>query len=134
MLQRQIDALFMHARTVTHQIADIVQRQQRVDTQMSSADSRMVEMQRDFKRHAEEIDARSDRIEARVTALDAGQSKMLESLTAISVVTNQTRDILTTGKGVTTAVKWIGGLAAAVAAVWTLVQLVRGVPGFGVGP
>jgi chaperonin cofactor prefoldin len=124
MLQRQIDALLCHARTVTQQIADVVHRQQRIDTQMSNADSRLGELQAAFKQHARENDERADRIEARVSALDAGQSQIIRELAGNTATTNQIKDLLTTGRGISAAVKWIGGAAAAFAAVWALVLLV----------
>jgi chromosome segregation ATPase len=133
MLQRQIDALLCHARTVTQQIADVVHRQQRIDTQMSNADSRLGELQVAFKQHARENDERSDRIEARVSALDAGQSQIIRELAGNTATTNQIKDLLTTGRGISAAVKWLGGAAAAFAAVWALVSLVTG-GAFGVGP
>lgn len=134
-LQRQIDALLTHARTVTQQIADIVHRQQRIDSQMTNADSRIQDLQTEFRRHAKDNDARSDRIEARVTALDNGQTTLISALAANTAVTNQIKDILTTGRGVSAAVKWVGGMAVAVAAVWTLLAMAGVAPGgFGVGP
>jgi septal ring factor EnvC (AmiA/AmiB activator) len=133
MLQRQIDALLCHARTVTQQISDVMHRQQKIDAQISNADSRLADLQAAFKAHARENDERADRIEHRVSALDSGQATIIKELAGNTETTNQIKAILTTGRHVSSTVRWVGYMAAAGVAIWTLVSFATG-GGFGAGP
>jgi chromosome segregation ATPase len=134
MMQRQIDALFVHARTTAGQIADIVLRQQRVDRQMQNADSRIADLQADLRAHTTANDARADRIEQRVDQLATGQNRLLEELAANTRLTGQIKDAVTTGRVLTHALKWAGTVAAALVGLWTLYVMAAGGAGIGVGP
>lgn len=126
MLQRQIDALLTHARTVSQQIADIVHRQQRIDTQMGNADARIATLQTEFRQHAHENAARHTSLGEQITAVEGGQAELLRAMNQNTVITSQIKDALTAGRVISSLLRGTGGVVLAIGAiggaVWALVH------------
>lgn len=126
MLQRQIDALLTHARTVSQQIADIVHRQQRIDLQMSAADTRMADLQTEFRRHAAENAARHDSLGEQITSVEGSQAALLRAMAQNTTITTQIKDALTAGRVIGSLLRATGGVVLAIGAiggaVWALVH------------
>lgn len=127
MLQRQIDALLTHARTVTHQISDIVHRQQRIDSQMTNADARIADLQKEFRQHTQENADRHARFGQQIAVIERGQDALLRAVTQNAEVTVQIKDALTAGRVLGSLLRGTSGIVIAIGAiggaVWALVKL-----------
>lgn len=134
MLQRQIDALLTHARTVTHQIADLTIRSQRHEAEISATMKQLDRLSDTVSAHMEATDKRATHFDGRIDAIEAGQTQILTAVNGSADLMRELRDMRTVGVLLGRILRSTGGLVAAIgvigAALLGAVQFIRGAPPF----
>lgn len=114
-LQRQVDALLSHARSV--------------NSRLQHADHAIEALGVKIDQHVSASDTRSRHIELRIETLAAGQNAIQSDVRENTQLTREIRDALNAGKWITRALRWAGGIAVAIVGLWSLYAAVKaGVP------
>jgi hypothetical protein len=134
MLQRQIDALLTHARTVTHQIDDLTVRAQRMDTELATSNRAVTTLASTVEAHMHATDKRATAIERRMDDFSLGQASILKAVTDSGETLQQIRDGRTAARVFGGVIRGTSGMLVAlgvlIAAVAGAVQFIRGAPPF----
>ena len=117
MLQRQIDALLTHARTVTHQIADLTIRAQRMDAELATSSKAILGLTRRVEDHLVISDRREMELDHRMADLSRTQGEILTAVQAGAEVMQQVRDARTAGRVLTGLLKGTGGVVIAIGVI-----------------
>lgn len=117
-LQRQIDALFALARTVTHQIADLTIRAQRQETEVGLVTRAVGAMQQTVEQHILASERRETQIEERMRQFAEAQQVTQRAISDAVPLLQEIKDAQS-GR------RWLGGIlkgtSGAVIAVTTIV-------------
>lgn len=125
-LQRQIDALrgmydamLTHARTVTHQIADLALRAQRTDSELQATGKSIRNLTDRVEEHLINSDRRDADIDHRLSEMHRSQAEILSAIQSSAETLQQVRDARTAGRV-------LGGLLRGVSAAVLALGIIGG--------
>lgn len=117
MLQRQIDALLTHARTVTHQIADLTVRAQRMDSELATSNRAVTTLAATVEAHMHSTDKRASAMERRLDEVAGGQLEILTAIKGSADLLQQMRDGRTAARVLAGLVRGTSGILLAMGVI-----------------
>lgn len=130
---RQIGILLVHARHTAAQVGEVTIALTQVVRDLKQVSAQVRDLNETVDANAVESKADRTAIHAQLDTVAGELTKNTKDTSEALAVTKGIADIKTTGRTLTTVVKWIGGLAAAAVGIWQLIVAVRG-GGGGIGP